>query len=46
VLPLQGRYARDREAVAAHAPADITIDRIGRLLEFDLETLVSPVARS
>lgn len=40
ILPLQGRYARDRAAVAANPPADITIDRIGRLLEFELEALV------
>jgi FMN phosphatase YigB (HAD superfamily) len=41
VLPLQGRHAQDEQAVAAHAPADITIDRIGRLLDFAVEGLVS-----
>ena len=41
VLPLQGRYAQDADAVASYPPADITIDRIGRLLDFDLEGLLS-----
>ena len=41
VLPLQGRYAHDAAAVASYTPADITIDRVGRLLEFELEGLVS-----
>lgn len=40
VFPLQGHYARDATAVASFRPADITIDRIGRLLEFELEGLV------
>ena len=45
VLPRQGRYAHDARAVAVHGPADVTIDRIGRLLEFELQGLVSPASR-
>ena len=41
VLPLQGRYAHDSAAIASFPPADITIDRIGRLLEFELKGLAS-----
>ena len=46
VLPRQGRYAHDARAVAVHGPADVTIDRIGRLLEFELQGLVSPASRA
>lgn len=46
ILPLQGRYAHDRQAVAAHVPPDITIDRIGRLLELDVGALLSRPPRA
>jgi len=39
VFPRQGHYALDASIVAAHPPADITIDRIGDLIEFDLHSL-------
>ena len=35
VFPRQGHYALDAEQVAKYPPADITIDRIGDLLDID-----------
>jgi phosphoglycolate phosphatase-like HAD superfamily hydrolase len=35
VQPLQGRYALDPEAQAAHPPADITVGHVGDLLDYD-----------
>jgi FMN phosphatase YigB (HAD superfamily) len=43
VFPRQGHYALDRKQVEAFAPADVTIERIGELLTFDLARLQSPV---
>ena len=40
IQPLQGHYAKDPKVQADHPPADITIDRIGDLLGFELSTLV------
>jgi len=37
--PVQGHYARDQEEVAKY-PADITIERVGLLVDCDL---ISPV---
>ena len=39
VFPRQGRYAMDPETLATFPPADITVDRIGDLLEHDLVAL-------
>ena len=36
VFPRQGHYAHDPKELAAHPPADITIERIGDLLGYDL----------
>jgi FMN phosphatase YigB (HAD superfamily) len=36
VLPLQGQFATDPEIAAAHPAADVTVDAIGNLLDFDL----------
>jgi hypothetical protein len=36
VFPRQGMYAHDPQAVAAFPPADIAIEHIGDLLNFDL----------
>ena len=41
VFPRQGHYATDSKILAAFSAADITLDRIGDLLEYDLHTLVS-----
>jgi FMN phosphatase YigB (HAD superfamily) len=40
VFPRQGHYALDPEITAMYPPADISIERIGGLLEFDLEALL------
>jgi FMN phosphatase YigB (HAD superfamily) len=39
VFPRQGHYARDAQALAAYPPADITIERIGDLLQYDMDAL-------
>ncbi len=41
VLPRQGHYARDSELLAAYPPADITIESIGDLLQYDLPALLA-----
>jgi FMN phosphatase YigB (HAD superfamily) len=38
VFPRQGHYALDPKEVAAHPPADVTIERIGELTSLDLAT--------
>ncbi len=40
VFVRQGHYARDRAAVAAYPPADVTVERIGDLLQLDPRALV------
>ena len=37
----QGHYANDPKAQAAYPPADITIDRIGDLLNYDMSALLA-----
>ncbi|HET7462858.1 MAG TPA: HAD family hydrolase [Longimicrobium sp.] len=44
VFPRQGHYALDPEIVARHTPADVTIERIGELAEYDLARIVGPEA--
>lgn len=39
VFPRQGHYALDTQAIAGLPPADITIERIGDLVNYDLESL-------
>jgi FMN phosphatase YigB (HAD superfamily) len=39
VLPRQGQYAHDAKVLSALPPADVTIERIGALLEYDLARL-------
>jgi hypothetical protein len=39
VFPRQGHYAMDRQVLARYPPADVTIARIGDLLNHDLSTL-------
>jgi FMN phosphatase YigB (HAD superfamily) len=39
VLPLQGQYAHDAKVLSALPPADVTIERIGDLLHYDLTRL-------
>ena len=39
IQPLQGHYAKDTNAQAAYPPADITVARIGDLLDYDFSTI-------
>lgn len=40
VFPRQGHYALDPKAIATYPPADITIERIGELVNYDLPALL------
>jgi len=40
VFPRQGHYALDPEILAQYPPADISIERIGDLIEYDLPSLL------
>jgi FMN phosphatase YigB (HAD superfamily) len=41
VFPMQGHYARDPQVLANYPPADLSLERIGELLNFDLQVLLS-----
>jgi FMN phosphatase YigB (HAD superfamily) len=41
VFPRQGHYARDPKLLASYQPADLSIDRVGDLLEYDLPTILN-----
>jgi FMN phosphatase YigB (HAD superfamily) len=41
VFPRQGHYARDPRVLASQPSADVTLERIGDLLRYDLDTLRS-----
>ena len=43
VFPKQGHYARDPQALATFPPADISVDRIGDLLNYDRAAFVARV---
>ena len=36
VFPRQGHYALDAKAIANYPPADLTVERIGELVNYDL----------
>jgi FMN phosphatase YigB (HAD superfamily) len=40
VFPRQGHYALDSKSLAGYAPADITVERIGDLLDYELPALL------
>jgi FMN phosphatase YigB (HAD superfamily) len=40
VWPRQGHYALDPQPIATHPPADLTIERIGDLVNFDFSTFL------
>jgi hypothetical protein len=40
VFPRQGHYALDPKAIATYPPADVTVERVGDLVGYDLATLV------
>ena len=41
VFPRQGHYAHDPQILATYPPADVTVERIGELLEYDLSALLN-----
>jgi hypothetical protein len=41
VFVRQGHYAHEPQTVATHPPADLTVERIGDLLAYDLATLLA-----
>jgi FMN phosphatase YigB (HAD superfamily) len=41
----QGQYAHDAKALSSFAPADVTVDRIGDLLDCDLDRLLTVTPR-
>jgi Predicted hydrolase (HAD superfamily) len=41
VFPRQGQYAHDRNLIAQCPPADLTVERIGDLLDYDLSALLA-----
>src|SRR5437773_2184257 len=41
VWPRQGHYALDPQAIAAYLPADLTLERIGDLVNYDLPVLLN-----
>lgn len=41
IFPRQGRYARDPQILASYPPADVSVERIGELLDYDLPTLLA-----
>jgi FMN phosphatase YigB (HAD superfamily) len=46
VFPRQGHYARDPTIVAAYPPADISIERVGDLIEYGLIDLTTASSRA
>jgi FMN phosphatase YigB (HAD superfamily) len=44
VFPRQGHYALDPKILASYPPADVTVERIGELLQVDPEVLTSRLA--
>ena len=45
VFPRQGHYAHDADAIATYAAADVTVERIGDLLEFDAGKLLGAATK-
>jgi FMN phosphatase YigB (HAD superfamily) len=41
IFPRQGQYAHDSKAIAGYLPADLTMERIGDLLDYDLAALLA-----
>jgi FMN phosphatase YigB (HAD superfamily) len=39
IFPRQGHYALDRRNIVAYSPADLTVERIGDLVDYDLTAL-------
>ena len=41
IFPRQGQYAHDAKSIAGYRPADLTVERIGELLDYDLAKLLA-----
>jgi FMN phosphatase YigB (HAD superfamily) len=41
IFPRQGQYTHDSKAIAAYPPPDLTVERIGDLLNYDLAALLA-----
>ena len=41
IFPRQGQYAHDSKAIAGYLPPDLTVERIGDLLDYDLAALLA-----
>jgi FMN phosphatase YigB (HAD superfamily) len=46
VFVSQGHYAHDPEILASNPPADLSVERIGNLLDYDLPTLLGAAAEA
>jgi hypothetical protein len=46
VFPRQGHYALDAQAIANYPPADITVERIGDLVNYDLPAFLGTAKAS
>jgi hypothetical protein len=46
VFPRQGHYALDPQIIAKYPPADISVERIGDLLDYDLSAFLMPASSS
>ena len=43
VFPRQGHYAKDPQALASYRAADLSVERIGDLLQYDLQSFLASV---
>jgi hypothetical protein len=43
VFVRQGHYAHDSNILASYPPADLSVDRIGDLLDYDIPTFIRPL---
>jgi hypothetical protein len=41
VFVRQGRYAHDQQTLESAPPADVTLERIGDMMDYDIDTLIS-----
>jgi hypothetical protein len=46
VFPRQGHYALDPSVTTKYPPADITVERVGDLLDYDLTALCAAASPS
>jgi len=44
VFPRQGHYALDPQILASYPPADVSVERVGELMNYDAQTLVAASA--